>query len=158
VSGRKLITSLALLAAACTDGGETATPAARRATPIDVPPPRPPLTPASPAPTLALVSPPFDVVSTHGAIDSWPRLVPGVDTRAFTSHDRAGGNDDGFGGTYSALYVNERGEHVIFDAGGPGVLRTLWFTSPVDGNGPLVVKKVRFYFDDEASPPPGTVS
>jgi hypothetical protein len=100
---------------------------------------------------LATIEPPVDVVSTDGAIASWPRIVPGVEARAFTSYDRTGGNDDGFAGTWSELYEDGRGEHTIFDAFGPGVLRTLWFTSAVDGNGPLPEKLVRFYFDDEAT-------
>jgi hypothetical protein len=78
--------------------------------------------------------------------------VPGIESRYFSSFDRTGGNDDGFDGTYSELYVDAKGEHVIFDALGPGVLATLWFTSRVDGNGPLDLGKVRFYFDDEDLP------
>lgn len=100
---------------------------------------------------LAPIALPVDVVSTDGALAAWPRIVPGVEARAFTSYGRTGGNDDGFAGTWSELY-EERGEHVIFDAFGPGVLRTLWFTSDVGGNGPLPEKAIRFYFDDETRP------
>jgi hypothetical protein len=91
---------------------------------------------------LEPTAPVLDVGSTAAAIDQWPRLVPGVQLRGTTSYDRNGGNDDGFGGTYSALYVDARGENVIFDAEGPGVLRTLWFTSAVDGDSPLALGKV----------------
>lgn len=108
--------------------------------------------PAATAPVLARVAPPFDVGSTAAALEHWPDLVAGIETRAFTSFDRRGGNDDGFAGTWSELYEDERGEHVIFDAAGPGVLRTLWFTSKVDGNGPLDLGQVRFYFDGESEP------
>jgi len=104
-----------------------------------------------PEPSIARVKPPVDVVTTHGALAEWPRIVPGVEAHAFTSYDRNGGNDDGFGGTYSELY-EANGEHVVFDALGPGVLRTLWFTSDVDGNGPLPEGVIRFYFDDETKP------
>lgn len=113
----------------------------------NVPPPGT-TAPIEPAPALPRTAPPVDVVSTDGAISEWARIVPGVEARAITSYDRGGGNDDGFGGTYSELYANGD-EHVIFDAAGPGVLRTLWFTSAVDGNGPLSLGTVKFYFDDE---------
>lgn len=82
----------------------------------------------------------------------WPILVPGIDSRSFSSFDRTGGNDDGFTGAHSALYVDERGEFVIFDAEGPGCLRTLWFASAVDGRAPLSIGHVRFYFDGEEEP------
>src|SRR5262245_13098354 len=35
----------------------------------------------------------------------WPLLPIGVESRQFSSFDRAGGNDDGFSGRYSALYA-----------------------------------------------------
>jgi hypothetical protein len=82
----------------------------------------------------------------------WPRLLVGVESREVSSFDRAGGNDDGFAGTYSALYVDAKGEQVIFDALGPGRLDTLWFTSSVSGTAPLGIGRVRFYLDDAAAP------
>jgi hypothetical protein len=82
----------------------------------------------------------------------YPILDPGVQAHYLSSFDRSGGNDDGFDGTYSALYVDEKGEHVIFDVKGPGTLYTLWFTSRVNGWSPLGTGRIRFYFDDEASP------
>jgi hypothetical protein len=82
----------------------------------------------------------------------WPRVRVGVESREFSSFDRAGGNDDGFAGTYSALYVDAKGEQVIFDALGPGRLDTLWFTSSVSGTAPLGIGRVRFYLDDAATP------
>jgi len=84
--------------------------------------------------------------------DQWPVLAPGIESRYFSSFDRTGANDDGFLGTYSALYIDDRGEHVIFDAEGPGCLRTLWFTSEIGGNAPLSLGLVRFYFDGEDEP------
>jgi hypothetical protein len=82
----------------------------------------------------------------------WPRLRFGTESRQFSSFDRAGGNDDGFAGTYSELYADANGEHVIFDAVGPGRLNTLWFTSAVSGDAPLGLGRVRFYFDDADVP------
>ncbi len=83
---------------------------------------------------------------------NWPIVQIGVESRYFSSFDRAGGNDDGFEGTYSALYEDEKGEHVIFDAEGPGCLRTLWFTSDSGGYSSLSAGLVRFYFDGEETP------
>jgi hypothetical protein len=75
-----------------------------------------------------------------------PNLYPNVQSYYLSSYDRTGGNDDGFRGTYSQLYVDDRGEHVIFDANGPGCVYNLWFT----GNGRrLSWGRIRFYFDGE---------
>ncbi len=82
----------------------------------------------------------------------YPILDPGVQAHYLSSYDRSGGNDDGFDGTYSALYVDAKGEHVIFDVKGPGTLYNLWFTSRVNGWSPLGTGRIRFYFDDEAAP------
>jgi hypothetical protein len=82
----------------------------------------------------------------------WPRILVGVESRQFSSFDRTGGNDDGFSGTYSDLYVDDKGEHVIFDAVGPGRLNTLWFTSAVSGTAPLGLGRLRFYLDDATQP------
>lgn len=147
-----LPTLLLLLLASMLACGDTADPASPGGTPrhSNVPPDGS-TEPIEPSAELVRMAPPVDVVSTNGAIDQWARIVPGVEARAITSYDRSGGNDDGFGGTYSALY-GDGDEHVIFDAAGPGVLRTLWFTSKVDGNGPLSLGTVKFYFDDEKAP------
>ncbi|AMY09345.1 hypothetical protein LuPra_02560 [Luteitalea pratensis] len=89
------------------------------------------------------------------AIAAFDRLPLVEDDAQFlyaSSYDRTGGNDDGFKGTYSALALDARGEHVIFDARGPGCVYTLWFTSRVDGWGGLDWGRLRLYFDDEESP------
>jgi len=75
-----------------------------------------------------------------------------VESRYFSSFDRTGRNADGFSGRYSTLYRLENGEHVIYDALGPGVLRTLWFTGPEEGGEGLNLGRIRFYFDDEHAP------
>jgi Protein of unknown function (DUF2961) len=82
----------------------------------------------------------------------WPLVRVGVESRQVSSFDRAGGNDDGFSGQDSALYVDATGEQVIFDALGPGRLNTLWFTSPVSGTAPLRLGHIRFYLDDQPQP------
>lgn len=112
----------------------------------------PPVVPPSTAAPLPRIAPPFDPASTATMLDEWPRIVPGVHARGTTSFDRSGGNEDGFGGTYSVRYVDADGQNVIFDERGPGVLRTLWFTSAVDGASPLGLGPVRFWFDDEPRP------
>src|SRR5436190_6959249 len=109
--------SLAMLvtghAMACGDPGAPARPGDEG---VGAPwPPSPPVVTIAPSSPITRIAPPFDVVSTSGALDQWPRIVPGVEAHAITSYDRGGGNDDGFGRAYSELYENE-GEHVIFDA------------------------------------------
>jgi hypothetical protein len=146
-----IATAIAFAAPACGSDDEPDAKAEQRPAPDGSPapglPPPPPPVVGSPLPSTA---PPWDVGSTAATIDAWPRIVPGIHTRALTSFDRGGGNDDGFGGTYSELYVDPKsGEHVIFDEWGPGVLRTLWLTSPIDGNSPLGLGTMRFYFDDD---------
>ncbi|MBP7933209.1 MAG: DUF2961 domain-containing protein [Phycisphaerae bacterium] len=69
----------------------------------------------------------------------------------FSSYDRTGGNNDGFEGTYSALYRLANGEHVIVDLDGPGCLYTLWFTGIHEGY-ELPIGQIRFYLDGEDTP------
>jgi hypothetical protein len=108
--------------------------------PRPAPTPRPaPPTPAQPA-----------LPNTPGP--AWPLVHPGVESRYISSFDRTGRNADGFTGKYSSLYTLPGGEHVIFDALGPGVLNTLWFTGPEEGGRGLALGAIRFYFDDEKSP------
>ncbi|UCC45025.1 MAG: hypothetical protein JSU65_03630, partial [Candidatus Zixiibacteriota bacterium] len=78
-----------------------------------------------------------------------PSIYPNVESFYLSSYDRTGGNDDGFRGTYSQLYVDDKGEHVIFEHEGPGCIYNLWFT----GSGRnLHWDKIRFYFDREKTP------
>jgi len=78
-----------------------------------------------------------------------PQIYSGVESYYLSSYDRTGGNDDGFRGTYSQLYVDQAGEHVIFDADGPGCIYNFWFT----GTGmELHWGKLKFYFDGEEKP------
>ncbi|MDO9254303.1 MAG: DUF2961 domain-containing protein [Bacteroidales bacterium] len=62
-----------------------------------------------------------------------------------SSFDRTGGNDDGFTGAHSALYVDENGEHVLFDQEGPGCVYSFYFTGNIDA-------RLKFYFDGEKTP------
>lgn len=78
-----------------------------------------------------------------------PYIYSDVESYYLSSYDRSGGNDDGFQGTYSQLYVDDKGEHVIFDEKGPGCIYNFWFTGD-DQN--LQWGKIRFYFDSETTP------
>jgi len=78
-----------------------------------------------------------------------PYVYSNVQSHYLSSYDRTGGNDDGFRGTYSQLYVDDNGEHVIFEEDGPGCVYNLWFT----GSGrSLHWGRIRFYFDAEKTP------
>ncbi|MGA8115933.1 MAG: DUF2961 domain-containing protein [Actinocatenispora sp.] len=54
-------------------------------------------------------------------------LAPGTRTRQFSSFDRTGGNDDGFGGTYSCLRTTGQ-RCVIAEQAGAGEIDSIWFT------------------------------
>jgi D-arabinan exo alpha-(1,3)/(1,5)-arabinofuranosidase (non-reducing end) len=85
-------------------------------------------------------------VAFYEDLGALPILYPNVQSYYLSSYDRTGGNDDGFRGTYSQLYIEENGEHVIFDEKGPGCVYNFWFT----GSGrKLHWGKLRFYFDEE---------
>lgn len=83
--------------------------------------------------------------------DQLPVLLEGTQVRQVSSYDRSGGNDDGFNGTYSALYVDEGGEYVLFDEIGSGCLYRFWMTY---GTSPASYSsyRLRFYFDNEPEP------
>ena len=102
---------------------------------------------------LAMVGPPAQTQPVGPAfydnLSELPRIYSNVESYYLSSYDRTGGNDDGFRGTYSQLYVDQAGEHVIFDEDGPGCVYNFWFT----GTGQdLHWGKLRFYFDGEERP------
>jgi hypothetical protein len=68
------------------------------------------------------------------------------DTKLYqiSSYDTTGGNNDGFGGTYS--FVRKEGNfHVLADLKGPGVVNRIATPTPTTG-------MLSFYFDGEATP------
>jgi len=82
-------------------------------------------------------------------LSNLPYLYPNVESYYVSSYDRTGGNDDGFRGTYSQLYEDENGDHVIFDENGPGCIYNMW------GTGPEKIPnwgKIKLYFDGEKKP------
>ncbi len=50
-----------------------------------------------------------------------------METKQFSSFDRTGGNEDGFGGVYSCLRTAADGCVIAEDAG-PGEVESIWFT------------------------------
>ncbi len=75
-----------------------------------------------------------------------PFVYDNVQSYYVSSFDRTGGNDDGFRGTYSQLYVQDNGEHVIFEEDGPGCIYNIWFTGDDQR---LHWGKIRLYVDGQ---------
>ncbi|TDP91111.1 glycoside hydrolase family 172 protein [Labedaea rhizosphaerae] len=102
-------------------------------------------------PTAAAAPPPKNVFAgAHGPVgwdvyrqlDGMSALRPGAQVRQFSSFDRAGGNDDGFNGTYSCLRTTSAG-CVIAEAAGAGELESMWFTrdyGDMTANGRITVE------------------
>lgn len=85
----------------------------------------------------------------YDSLSNLPQVYSNVESYYLSSYDRTGGNDDGFRGTYSQIYIDDAGEHVIFDEDGPGCIYNFWFT----GSGRnLHWGKLRLYFDGEKKP------
>ncbi|MBD3287816.1 DUF2961 domain-containing protein [candidate division KSB1 bacterium] len=74
-----------------------------------------------------------------------PYLYQDIRAIYLTSYDRSGGNDDGFHGTYSEIYRDENGEHVIFDEEGSGCVYGVYFTHPAN----FTLGRLKFYFHNE---------
>lgn len=68
------------------------------------------------------------------------------DTKVYqvSSYDTTGGNDDGFGGTFSFVR-KEGGFNVLADLSGPGVVNRIATPTPTNG-------MLAFYFDGESTP------
>lgn len=82
----------------------------------------------------------------YNDLTALPFLYDNVQSYYVSSYDRTGGNDDGFRGTYSQLYVQDNGEHVIFEEDGPGCVYNLWFTGD---DMRLHWGKIRIYVDGQ---------
>ena len=110
----------------------TAAPASAPAPGPGAPAPAPPATPPGPAAKACTGKGPvgWDV---YRRLDRLPELSCGVETKQFSSFDRAGNNDDGFGGTASCLRAasgetpDER-DCVIAEKQGAGEVQSIWFT------------------------------
>ena len=77
-------------------------------------------------------------------LDFLPQFTQATQTASVSSHDRTGGNDDGFSGSYSFIRKESDGL-VIADLKGPGVIYRIWTPTPTDDI-------MEFYFDDEGKP------
>ncbi|OCT12592.1 hypothetical protein A8709_32785 [Paenibacillus pectinilyticus] len=76
-----------------------------------------------------------------------PRLRPYAFAAQQSSHDRMGGNNDGWGeGQF--LYTDPNGEKVMLDVKGAGKLNRLWFAGAWDH----AQSRIHFYFDGESEP------
>ena len=76
------------------------------------------------------------------------------ETIMFSSYDRTGGNDDGFSGKHSKLWV-EDGNSVLAVVDGPGVVERLVFTHSQYAKPGLLGHKgehIRFYLDGKKKP------
>ncbi len=83
-----------------------------------------------------------------------PQLRPGVRCKMFSSYDRTGGNNDGFAGTYSQLWLEE-GNSVLATMDGPGCIQRIWFThSQIDKPGLLNFQgeHIKIYLDGQEEP------
>lgn len=86
--------------------------------------------------------------------DRLAQLRPGVTCYMFSSYDRTGGNNDGFGGTYSKLRL-EDGNSVLAEMEGAGAITRIWFThSEYHEDGLLGLKgeHIRVYLDGNTTP------
>jgi hypothetical protein len=88
-------------------------------------------------------------VEFYNHLTSLPYIYPNIESYYLSSYDRSGGNDDGFTGKYSQLYIDSKGEHVIFEEDGPGCVYNFWFTG---GGRNLHWGIIKFYFDGEEKP------
>lgn len=76
--------------------------------------------------------------------DRLAEFRPAVEVGCVSSHDRTGGNDDGFSGRHSFLRKEADGL-VIAELEGPGVIYRIWTPTPTDD-------WMEFFFDGEATP------
>jgi hypothetical protein len=77
-------------------------------------------------------------------VDLLPQFQEQVIVRQISSYDTTGNNDDGFSGKYSYLR-KEKGNLVIADLKGPGVIQRIWTPTPTSDT-------LQFFFDGEKTP------
>jgi hypothetical protein len=79
----------------------------------------------------------------YSLLDKLIKLPEHVTVHQLSSHNKQGLNSD----ENWALYQDEHGDNVIFDAAGPGCIRSMWATY-LDSAG----ANIKFYFDGEKKP------
>lgn len=97
-----------------------------------------------PSPDTSSDTQPVLGIEELSRLDLLPRLKRSVKVGLVSSHDRTGGNDDGFTGTYSFIRKEEAGL-VLADLEGPGIIYRIHMPVPADDI-------IEFYFDGETSP------
>jgi hypothetical protein len=93
---------------------------------------------------VAIVAPSLPAASPCDSLtlDDLPKLPRNVSLLQFSSHNRKGLNSD----SEWCLYKDEQGDAVVFDAAGPGCVRSIWQTCfPKE-------QKLKFYFDGQSKP------
>ncbi len=85
-------------------------------------------------------------IETASGIAALPYQQFTARSKQLSSHDPAGGNDDGFTPP-NYLYVDERGEFVVFDQFGPGCIYRMQFTHTWS-----IITNLRIYVDDMEIP------
>ncbi len=84
----------------------------------------------------------FQMTAAYDLLKPLLKLPEQVTVRQFSSHNKKGLNGD----VNWALYKDTNGDDVIFDAAGPGRIKSMWGTS-LDADAIL-----KFYFDGEKAP------
>ena len=101
--------------------------------------------------------------SVADAADLWSLAIldDACVVKQVSSYDRTGGNDDGFSGKYSYLYIDDQGRQVVFDEGGPGCIYRIWSAYPPGGGTKMLVyvdgklqieSDARAFFQDTYAP------
>ena len=97
---------------------------------------------------------PTEPIEALYRLENLPLLRPGIECKMFSSYDRAGGNDDGFAGTYSKLRV-EDGNSVIAEMEGAGCIQRIWFTHSMINQDGLLNRKgehLKIFLDGSEQP------
>ena len=103
------------------------------------------LSPASAAALEPPITNPAETISMHPAytlLNRLPQLPGQFMVLQSSSHNKTGHNGD----ENWPLYKDEHGDDVIFDAAGPGCVRSIWGTHFAED------AILKFYFDGESEP------
>ncbi len=87
-------------------------------------------------------APEFRPHAAYALLEKLARIPPQLTVLEVSSHNKKGVNGD----ADWPLYKDERGDDVIFDASGPGCIKSMWGTA-FDPNAVL-----QFYFDGDKEP------
>jgi hypothetical protein len=93
-------------------------------------------------------------------MDTLPLMRDLVICREMSTHDKTGGNDNGFSNKAEFVRREGIGRIALMDAAGPGCLYSFWYSWPnhpgymtrVEPVWKLMLGKVKYFFDNEKSP------